>query len=156
VAAPEQDLPPLPGARLVRDEVPDRGPVGGIYYGLKAATGKFDFVTSCDVAFINPALISHLLSQISNYDVVVPCWRGRLQPLFAVYRKSVLPLLKKQLDGAELRLVSFYEKVRIRKINEEEIRRFDPEGLSFFNMNTPEDYQAALKHWETHKKGLIQ
>ena len=62
VAAPEQELPDLP-AILVRDEVAYQGPVGGIYYGLKAASGNFCFVTSCDVPFLNPALISHVTSQ---------------------------------------------------------------------------------------------
>ncbi|HEV8341334.1 MAG TPA: molybdenum cofactor guanylyltransferase, partial [Candidatus Binatia bacterium] len=70
VAAPEQELPSLP-ATLVRDQVAYQGPVGGIYYGLKAAQKNFCFVTSCDVAFLNLPLIAHLMSQISNYDVVV-------------------------------------------------------------------------------------
>ncbi|HET9549424.1 MAG TPA: molybdenum cofactor guanylyltransferase [Candidatus Binatia bacterium] len=146
VAAPEQELPQLP-ATLVRDEVPFQGPVGGIYYGLKAAGGEYCFVTSCDVAFLNFSLISNLLSQISDYDVVVPYWENRFQPLHAVYRRSVLPLLKEQLERGELRPIFLYDKVRTCKVGEEEIRRFDPEGLSFLNMNTPEDYQSALKRW---------
>jgi molybdenum cofactor guanylyltransferase len=147
VAAPEQELPPLP-AILARDEVAYQGPVGGIYYGLKAAGGEVSFVTSCDVPFLNFPLISYLISQISNYDVVVPYWQERFQPLHAVYRKGVGPLLKEQLDRGELRPIFLYEKVRTRKITEEEIRRFDPEGLSFLNMNTPEDYEQALRRWE--------
>jgi molybdopterin-guanine dinucleotide biosynthesis protein A/molybdopterin converting factor small subunit len=146
VAAPEQELPQLP-ATLVRDEVPFQGPVGGIYYGLTAAGGEYCFVTSCDVAFLNISLISNLLSQISDYDVVVPYWENRFQPLHAVYRRSVLPLLKEQLERGELRPIFLYDKVRTYKVGEEEIRRFDPEGLSFLNMNTPEDYQSALKRW---------
>ena len=146
VAAPEQELPPLP-AILVRDEVPYQGPVGGIYYGLRAASGKFCFVTSCDVAFLNPSLISHLLSQISDYDVVVPHWQERFQPLHAVYRTSVLPLLKEQLDRGELRPIFLFDKVRTRKIDENEIKIFDPDGLSFFNMNTLDDYERALQRW---------
>ena len=146
VAAPEQELPDLP-AILVRDEVAYQGPVGGIYYGLKAATGKFCFVTSCDVAFINPALISHLTSQISSYDVVVPFWEDRFQPLHAVYRTSVLALLKEQLDRGELRPIYLFDKVQTCKIEEDAIRRFDPEGLSFLNMNTPDDYQRAVQRW---------
>jgi molybdenum cofactor guanylyltransferase len=146
VAAPEQELPQLP-ATLVRDEVPFQGPVGGIYYGLTAAGGEYCFVTSCDVAFLNFSLISNLLSQISDYDVVVPYWENRFQPLHAVYRRSVLPLLKEQLERGELRPIFLYDKVRTYKVGEEEIRRFDPEGLSFLNMNTPEDYQSALKRW---------
>jgi molybdenum cofactor guanylyltransferase len=147
VAAPEQELPPLP-AILVRDEVPYQGPVGGIYYGLRAASGKTCFVTSCDVAFLNPSLISHLLSQISDYDVVVPHWQERFQPLHAVYRTSVLPLLKEQLDRGELRPIFLFDKVRTRKIDENEIKIFDPDGLSFFNMNTLDDYQQALQRWD--------
>src|SRR6266850_1768939 len=146
VAAPEQELPDLPGI-LVRDEVAYQGPVGGIYYGLKAASGNFCFVTSCDVPFLNPALISHLTSQILNHDVVVPHWENRFQPLHAVYRTSVLPLLKGHLDRGELRPVYLFDKVRTCKVGEDEIRRFDPEGLSFLNMNTPDDYERALQRW---------
>ena len=146
VAAPGQDLPSMP-VTLVRDEVAYQGPVGGICYGLRAGGGDVSFVTACDSAFLSSRLISHLLSQISEHDVVVPHWQGRFQPLHAVYRRSVLPLLEEQLARGELRPVSLFEKVRTRRIDEEEIRLFDPEGLSFFNMNTPEDYSEALKRW---------
>jgi molybdenum cofactor guanylyltransferase len=146
VAAPDQELPDLP-ATLVRDEVAYQGPVGGIYYGLKVATGKFCFVTSCDVPFLNPALISYLTSRISHYDVVVPFWEDRFQPLHAVYRTSVRPLLEEQLNRGELRPVYLFDKVQTCKIEEDAIRRFDPEGLSFLNMNTPKDYEWALERW---------
>ncbi len=147
VAAPDQELPPLP-AKIVRDEVAYQGPVGGIYYGLKAAMGIGAFVTSCDAAFLNLPLISFLTSQILNHDVVVPYWQDRFQPLHAVYRTSVAPLLKEQLDRGELRPIFLYDKVRARTIGEEEIRRFDPKGLSFFNMNAPADYARALMLWQ--------
>jgi molybdopterin-guanine dinucleotide biosynthesis protein A len=147
VAAPGQELPHL-RATLVRDDVPHQGPVGGIYYGLRAAKGHFCFVTSCDVAFLNLPLIAYLISQVSDCEVVVPYWQERFQPLHAVYRKGVLPLLEAQLDRGELRPIFLYEKVRTRKIDEDEIRRFDPEGLSFLNMNSPEDYEEALKRWQ--------
>ena len=153
VAAPEQELPSL-AVTLVRDEVAYQGPVGGIYYGLRAAKTEVCFVTSCDVPFLNPSLISYLRSQISNHDVVVPLWQGRFQPLHAIYRRSVAPLLKEQLERGELRPIFLYDKVRTYKVSEEEIRRFDPEGLSFLNMNTPEDYQAALSRWQKKRPSL--
>jgi molybdopterin-guanine dinucleotide biosynthesis protein A len=146
VTAPGQEMPALP-VKLVRDEVAYQGPVGGIYYGLKAAGGEFSFVTSCDVAFVNSPLISYLASQILQHDVVVPYWQDRFQPLHAVYRRSVLPLLQSQLERGELRPVYLFDKVRTRRVAEEEIRSFDPQGLSFFNMNTPDDYETALKRW---------
>jgi molybdenum cofactor guanylyltransferase len=150
VAAPEQELPPLTAA-LVRDEVAYQGPVGGIYYGLRAAGAEFCFITSCDAPFLNTALIAYLIAQIPAYDVVVPYWEDRYQPLHAVYRKSVLPLLKDQLERGELRPVYLFDKVRTRKIDEDEIKSFDPYGLSFLNMNTPQDYQAAVKRWQEMK-----
>ncbi len=148
----QPNKPNEPKLTLIRDEVSHQGPVGGIYYGLKAAAGEFCFVTSCDVPFLSARLISYLLSQISDYDVVVPYWQERFQPLCAVYRKSVTPLLKEQLDRGELRPIFLYDKVRTRKVTEAEIRRFDPEGSSFFNMNSPEDYRAALALWEKNKQ----
>jgi molybdopterin-guanine dinucleotide biosynthesis protein A len=147
VAAPDQELPPLP-AKVVRDEVAYQGPVGGIYYGLRVAIGTGAFVTSCDAAFLSLPLISFLTSQMLNHDVVVPYWQDRFQPLHAVYRTSVAPLLKEQLGRGELRPISLYDRVRTRKVDEQEIRRFDPKGLSFFNMNAPDDYAQALRLWQ--------
>jgi hypothetical protein len=109
-------------------------------------------VTSCDVPFLNLSLIAYLVSQISDCDVAVPYWEDRFQPLHAVYRTSVLPLLKEQLNRGELRPVYLFDKVRTVKIGEDKIRRYDPEGLSFFNMNTPEDYERALKRWNETKE----
>jgi len=153
VAAPDQELPPL-AANVVRDEVAYQGPVGGICYGLKATSGMAAFVTSCDAPFLNLPLISFLTSQISNHDVVVPYWQDRFQPLHAVYRRSVVPLLEEQLERGELRPIFLYDKVRTRKVGEEEIRRFDPEGLSFLNMNAPDDYAQALMLWQQRANSI--
>jgi len=155
VAAPEQELPKLP-ALLARDQVAYQGPVSGIYHGLKTATQEICFVTSCDAPFLNLDLIAHLVSQISDCDVVVPYWQERFQPLHAVYRRSVAPLLREQLDRGELRPISLYPKVRTREIHEDEIRRLDSEGLSFLNMNSPEDYDAALARWDTRQRFEIE
>jgi molybdopterin-guanine dinucleotide biosynthesis protein A len=146
VAAPQQELPPLP-VELVRDEVAHQGPVSGIYHGLKASTKEICFVTSCDAPFLNLSLISHLISQLADADVVVPFWQERFQPLHAIYRTTVATLLKDQLDRGELRPIFLYDKVRTRKIDEDEIRRFDPEGFSLLNMNSPADYETTLQLW---------
>jgi molybdenum cofactor guanylyltransferase len=146
VAAPEQELPAMP-VTLVRDAVAYQGPVGGIYYGLSATAADVAFVTSCDSVFLNPTLINYLLSLIPGHDVVVPHWQGHFQPLHAAYRKHVLPHLEGQLARGELRTASLFDKVRTRRVDEDEIRRVDADGRSFFNMNTPEDYEVALQRW---------
>ena len=148
VAAPDQTLPALP-VTVVSDEVAHQGPVGGICYGLQAIRGTAAFVTSCDVAFLQLPLIEYLTSLLKNYDVVVPFWQERLQPLHAVYRHSVVPRLQEQLAHKRLRPIFLYDTVPTRKVSPEEIKRFDPEGLSFLNMNTEADYQDALARWRT-------
>ena len=155
VAAPDQELPALP-VTLVRDEVAYQGPVSGIYHGLKAASKEFCFVTSCDAPFLSLPLISCLFSHITEFDVVVPFWQERFQPLHAVYRRSVAPLLREQLERGELRPISLYKNVRTREIHEDEVRRVDPEGLSFLNMNTPQDYEAALRRWQSSKGNELE
>jgi len=146
VAAPEQELPPLP-ARILRDELPHQGPVGGIYYGLRAAAEEISFVTACDAPFLNLAVVEFLLSPLGDADVGVRFWQERLQPLHAVYRRTVLPLLKQQLDAGLLRPTLFYDKVKTRVIAEAELSAVDPAGLSFINFNTPAEYQDALQRW---------
>lgn len=146
VAAPEQDLPALP-ARMTRDQVAYQGPVSGIFHGLSAAQNGASFVGSCDMPFINLSLVSFLVANIADYDAVVPFWEGRYQPLFAVYRSAIAPLLAEQMERGELRPITLIEKVRTLRVDESDIRRFDPEGLSFVNMNTPADYEDALQRW---------
>ena len=143
VARPDQELPPLP-ATLVYDEVSNQGPVGGLVYGLDTARGAVAFVTACDSAFLQIPLVTHLLALSNGYDVVVPRWEQRLQPLHAVYRRDVLPRLREQLAAKRLRPVFLFEQVRTREVAEAELKRLDPEGLSFLNLNTPDDYLAAL------------
>jgi molybdopterin-guanine dinucleotide biosynthesis protein A len=134
--------------RIVHDDEAYQGPVGGIYYGLRVVTTDFAFVTSCDAPFASTALIKYLVRSRDEYDVVVPRWDGRLQPLFAIYRTSVLPIIAAQLAAGELRPVTLFEKVTTRIVEEEEVRRCDPAGTSFINMNTPAEYAAALARWD--------
>lgn len=152
VAAPRQDLPPMP-ARVVRDEVDYHGPVAGICYGLAAANSELAFITACDLLFPNAPLISHLLSLAPKHDAVVPRWRDRLQPLHAVYRASVLPALREQLAAGELTLVRIFDKIQTLTVGDEELRLFDRDGDSFFNMNTPQDYAEALTRWNERRGG---
>jgi molybdopterin-guanine dinucleotide biosynthesis protein A len=149
VAAPDQVLPDLP-VTIARDEVAYRGPVSGLMYGLRAAAGTFAFVTSCDTVFLREAVVAHLLSLTDGVDAVVPQWEGRMQPLLAVYRRSILPQLESQIAADELRLRSLVGKLRTRTVDQEEIQALDPLGLSFFTMNTPRAYQEALSRWNTH------
>lgn len=124
-----------------------QGPVGGIYYGLRAAAEEVSFVSACDAPFLNVALIEFLLARLGDADVGVPFWQERLQPLHAVYRKSVLPFLKQQFDEGQLRPTQFYDKVKTRVIAAAELSAVDPAGLGSININTPWQYHDALQRW---------
>lgn len=148
VVAPQAQELPVLRAKIVRAKEQDRGPVVAICCGLKETVPAVSFVTSCSTPFLNVALVSDLVLQMRGCDVVVPRWNEQLQPLHAAYHPRVLPLLQEQLERGDLRLVRLFERVSTRKILEDEIRRFDPDGLSFATMNTPEDYENALKRWQ--------
>ena len=150
VCAPDQPLPRLP-ATVVSDEIAHQGPVGGLYYGLRAIGTDAAFVTSCDAAFLQLPVVDYLIGQLDHegaaYDVVVPMWQDRLQPLHAVYRRSVVGTLQEQLVEQRLRPVYLYDLVPTRTVSADEVRRLDPDGLSFLNLNTEADYRAALSRW---------
>ena len=78
---------------------------------------------------------------------VVPRWDGRWQPLVAVYRRTVLTHLEAQLALGARRMMDLIERLAVRAVEADDVRRFDPDGTSFFRMNRPADYAEALDRW---------
>lgn len=147
IGAPGQDLPPTT-AELLRDELPDQGPVGGLVTGLRDLREPFAFACSCDVPFLRIELAEYLANAVKEHEVAICEWEGRLQPLHAVYAASMQPLFQQQLAAGNRRPIAVLDQVRTRRVQEAEIRAVDPEGLSFLNVNTPQEYQEALARWE--------
>lgn len=128
---------------LVSDVVPGKGPLGGIYSGLMASKDKYNFVVSCDLPFLNAGLISYMIELTEGHDIVVPRLNGLVEPLHAIYSKHCLIPIKRQLDRNELKIQSFLDEVKVRYIRESEIKKYDPKGIAFFNVNTEEDLEKA-------------
>lgn len=128
---------------LVSDVVPGKGPLGGIYSGLMASKDKHNFVVSCDLPFLNAGLISYMIELTEGHDVVVPRLNGLVEPLHAIYSKHCLIPIKRRLDRNELKIQSFFGEVKVRYIRESEIKKYDPKGITFFNVNTEEDLEKA-------------
>lgn len=126
--------------RKVRDLIPGMGALSGIHSGLFHSEDPHVFVVACDMPHLNSDLIRHLASLAEGSDVVVPEGTKGLEPLHAVYGKSALQAIEEALQAGKGRVVSFFDKVQIRKVAREEVSRFDPAFLSFRNINTPEDY----------------
>jgi molybdopterin-guanine dinucleotide biosynthesis protein A len=132
------------GIRTVPDAVPEAGALVGLYSALYAAQGDTVLVVACDMPFLNRALLEHQLQLASRADVVVPLHQNLYEPLHAVYvRRACLPALEESLQAGEERVVSFYPRVRVLPVDEAVLDRWDPSGLSFFNVNTPQDLARA-------------
>lgn len=148
VAAGEQDLPPLPKrVEVVRDKVQGRGPLEGIAAGLAALGGKVDaaFVSSCDVPFLRPAFVRRMIELLGDHQICVPFVDGFDHPLAAVYRIGILDSVRKLLEANRMRPVFLFDAVATRVVTAEELREVDPTLETLRNLNTPEDYEAALR-----------
>ena len=143
--------------KIFMDEIPGAGSLGGLYTGLIKASNDHVFCVACDMPFLKPALISHLISKRSKYDVVIPITRGKLEPLHAVYSKRCIGPIKKLLDKGEFKVTQFLPEVRVGYCGEEEIKEIDPSFASFINVNTKKDLlqiERMLKGgpWEAQSK----
>ncbi len=148
VAAPGQDLPPLPPEiDIVRDEVAGRGPLQGLKAGLEALRGRADaaWLSSCDVPFLEPAFVRRLVELLGEHHVCVPRVGEYHHPLAAVYRLGVLPVVEQLLAENRLRPFFLFEAVPTRVVEADELRDVDPAFRTLRNLNTPEDYEAALR-----------
>lgn len=147
VAAPEQDVPPLPAAvAIVRDEERGRGPLEGLAAGLTALQGRADaaYLSSCDVPFLRPAFVRRLAELLGERQICVPHVGDFHHPLAAVYRLDVLPVVRRLLRANRLRPVYLFDEVRTRIVHADELLAVDPSLQSLRNLNTPEEYAAAL------------
>lgn len=144
VAAPGQDVPPLPaGVRIVCDEVEDRGPLGGLAAGLAALDGQADaaYLSACDVPFLTPAFVSRVVELLGDAEIAVPHVGDHFQPLAAAYRLSVLPHVRDLLAANRLRVVNLFDAVAVRLIESDDLTDLTP----LRNVNTPDEYREALR-----------
>ncbi|BBO76734.1 putative molybdenum cofactor guanylyltransferase [Desulfosarcina widdelii] len=131
-------------ALLVSDHFAKRSSLNGLHAGLFAAAHETAFFVACDTPFAREALIRCVLDHIEpKADIVIPSTADGFEPLFAVYRKSCLPAMANQLERDRLKIQGLFRKVRLKAIDEAELRQADPELISFFNINTPEDLKMA-------------
>jgi molybdenum cofactor guanylyltransferase len=149
VAAPGQELPPLPASViLARDPVLGKGPLQGLVVGLAALPDEVElaYATATDVPFLHPEWIDRLAALIGENDLAIPVCDGYHHPLAALYRRrTVLPAIVTLLDADRLRPIFLMETVTTREVVVNELREIDPQLGTLRNLNTPEDYAAALR-----------
>jgi molybdopterin-guanine dinucleotide biosynthesis protein A len=131
------------GMRLVGDTRPGTGALGALHAALSAARGETVLVLACDMPLASRPLLEHLLSRAPQADVVIPRWKGEYEPLCAVYARRCLLSVEAALESGQRRMISFFPQVRVMPVEEAEWSSYDPEGLTFFNVNTPQELAEA-------------
>ena len=146
VTAKKEPLPQnidYPRLKVISDIYPGKGSLGGIYSGLKASDSFYNFVVACDMPFLKRELIQYMIEVSADNDVVVPRLGDIIEPLHAIYSKNCIPSIEDLFNQGELQIFQFFPFVKMRYVEEEEIDKFDPEHLSFFNINTEKDLMQA-------------
>jgi len=131
--------------KTVADIYPEKGPLAGIYSGLIASSSSRAIVAGCDTPFLSVGLLEYMTQICSTLDVVVPRVENKVEPLCAVYSKNCLAPIQELLEQNELRISELFRMIKVKYVEEDEINSFDPEHLSFFNINSQADLTRARK-----------
>jgi len=136
----------IPGIRVVCDDFPHFGSLGGLYSGLKAASHSSVAVAACDMPFVNPRLYLAEADTLKKNDcaVVLPFWDDRPQPMHAVYRREeCLSEILQAIDQDERRVNQMVRSLRYFPFEMASVLCYDPQGIAFINVNSYDEFQAA-------------
>lgn len=134
------------GLPMYRDALPGKGSLGGIYTALIQAKSPAVLVLACDMPFVNADLLRFMIAQLdADVDIVVPRVDGYPQALHAIYRKTCIEPIRAQLEANRLKIIRFYDQMRVRTLDEAEYAEFDAAGRMFANLNTPAELEDARR-----------
>jgi molybdenum cofactor guanylyltransferase len=148
VAAPGQDLPELPAeVAIVRDQHEYLGPLNGLATGLTALADrvKIAYVSSCDVPFLRPEFVRRVIDRLGDCSICMPEVDGFKHPLAGAYRTDILPVVRKLIAAGRLRPTYLMDELPTRTLSYADFADVDPQLESLRNINTPEEYEAALR-----------
>lgn len=134
--------------RLVSDLKPGRGALGGLYTAIASAAHPLAAVVACDMPFASHIFFegARRLMFDEEADVVIAKTEEGYEPFHALYRRETcLPAIQSAIDADQWKVISWFQKVKVRELSAEEVKSFDPSGLCFWNLNTPEEFLEAEK-----------
>lgn len=131
------------GLPMVPDVFPDHGSLGGIYSGLAAVPGDAAFTVACDMPFLSVEVVRLVASRAAEADVVIPQIAGQWETLHACYAKSCLGPIERRLRSGRLKVIGFFDEVRVLAITEAQIARLCDPAVVFMNVNTPDELDRA-------------
>ena len=134
-----------PKIKVISDILPGQGSLGGIYTGLKKSDSFYNLVVAADMPFLNESLLRYIIEVSNGYDFVLPKVNDLYEPLHAVYSRNCISPIETILKQGKKVIIELFNYVKVRYIGAEEIDRFDPQRLSYFNINTKEDMELARR-----------
>jgi molybdopterin-guanine dinucleotide biosynthesis protein A len=134
------------GVPMVPDVLPHHGSLGGIYSGLRAASGEAVLTVACDMPFLSADVARLVVAHAGEADVVIPRVGGQLETMHALYAKTCLPFMEERLRQGRLKITGFFERVRVVEVAEQDIARWGDPAVIFMNVNTPEELERARAH----------
>jgi len=126
---------------IVADLIPKSGSLIGIYTGLFYSAYAHSFIAACDMPFLNRKVIEYLITISKYYDVVIPHLPDGYHPLHALYSKRCMKFTEELIGEDNLKIIDFFNKVKVREVTSDEISSLDPTMNAFLNINTPEDLE---------------
>jgi len=134
-----------PKLKKVSDILPGKGSLGGIYTGLVTSNSFYNLVIAADMPFLNRPLLQYIIEVSDGFDFILPRINSFFEPLHAVYSKNCTEPIVSIINQGHKVIIELFDFVKVRYVEAGEIDRFDPEHLSFFNINTKEDLELARK-----------
>ena len=134
--------------RLVADLKPGRGALGGLYTAITSANHPFVAVVACDMPFASQSFFESAYSLLvkEEADVVIAKTDEGYEPFHALYRRETcLPIIESAIDAGQWKVIAWFPQVKVRTLTPDEVKLFDPSGLCFWNLNTPEEFMEAEK-----------
>jgi molybdopterin-guanine dinucleotide biosynthesis protein A len=126
------------GLPVFTDVLPNHSSLGGLYSAIYHSQTEYILCVACDMPFLNPMLLDHMISISTGYDAVVPIIGEHPQGLHAIYRKTCLAPMIQEVENNRLKIRDFYTLVNTHWIGETTLRQYDQQLKSFVNVNTPE------------------
>jgi molybdenum cofactor guanylyltransferase len=134
-----------PKVKIAYDIFPGQGSLGGIYTGLVKSDSFYNLVVAADMPFVNTSLLKYMIEICEGFDFVLPQVNGLFEPLHAIYSKNCITPIESILNEGKKVIVELFKHVKVKYIKAEEVDKFDPQHLSFFNINTKEELDLAKK-----------
>lgn len=131
------------GYTIVKDVVPEKGPIGGLFTAFHYTQAEFVFLISCDMPFITPEIISKIIAEVDNHEVTVATIQNKINPLFAIYNTSLKKLVEKRIADGNLKMQQLIHSVYSKSVKMDEYLVLQPN--LFMNMNFNSDIKN-LEH----------